>query len=353
MKKLFFYIMLTSIILIVSACIKTPEYIEDTNFSDLTQEQKEELIRLIATGYNKGGGSSFESLEATANLSSYTYDDNVLLFYKYFTGEIYNTTKSKSLSDDPHYDPIIKNYIKNITENNFKDNSSSVFLINYYDKKIPTQSAEDFLKLNPNIINSYEKREFLVERVYNKIKEYYNSSSTFRKWFDYYYPDKSLSDIDIKKYSEFLVDVAYAYTHSNIELNRLHYTGSELYPEKVILKHIPVELVLAIIMQESRFFPGSFRAELDGDNIYALSFGLTHILIDSDFLYISSTNNNIGDGDKGERNFDLISYFYLGNNRNEETYFSDWDLVTIRGSILYSVIYLDMLYQKLIKYINN
>ena len=347
MKKILMAILL--IIFIMVGCVK-PIQVEDTNFSDLTKSQKELLIRLIATGYNMGGNYSFEELKNKTN--STVYDDNVLEFYKYFINEISYTTKTKSLEDKPNYDPIIKNYIKNITENNFKNNSSDIFLIDYFDEKIPAKSTKNYNYLNPTLITEYEKRDLLVDKVYKKIKEYYNSSSTFKAWFDYFYPDKTLTEEDMKKYSEFLVDMAYTYTHSNIELNRLHNTSSELYPKRINLNHIPVELILAVIMQESRFFPGSFRAEIRDNKIYALSFGLTHVLIDADFLYISETDEKIGDGNKGERNFDLISYFYLGNIRNEETYFSDWDLVTIRGSILYSLIYMDMLYQKLIKYID-
>ncbi|GAB6189407.1 hypothetical protein JCM30566_11460 [Marinitoga arctica] len=336
------------VIIILSSCIKNNNIIEDTNFSDLTNNQKNLLIRLIATGYNKGGNYNFEELKELSNDINYKYDDDVLEFYKYFTGEINNTIKTKNIDNDPHYDPDIKNYIKNITENHFNNNSSEVFLIDYFDEKIPVNSDINFFYLNPKIIDLFEKRNFLVDRVYKKIKEYYFSSSTFKQWFDYFYKDKALNDSDIKKYSEFLVDIVYTYVNSNIELKRLHYTSSELYPNIIKLNHIPIELILSIIMKESRFFPGSFRAELDNNgNIYALSFGLTHILIDANFLEIP----NIGDENIGERNFDLISYFYLGNKRNEETYFSDWDLITIRGSILYAVIYLDMLYQKIIKYI--
>lgn len=357
MKKIILLILL--LIFIFNSCVnffpKSEDQVIDTNFSDLTNEQKELLIRILATGYNEGGNYTFDKLKELANTPGYNYDDNVLEFYKYFIGEIDDPDKAtKSLSDDPHYHPTIKNYIKNITEQNFKNNSSSVFLIDYYDENIPVNSNKEYSNLNPSIIKEYDKRDFLINRVYNKIKDYYNSSSTFKKWYDYYYSGIVLTDDDIRKYSEYLVDVAYSYTNSNIELNRLKDTSSELYPQKVILKHIPVELILAIIMQESRFFPGSFRAEITNDNeIYALSFGLTHVLIDADFLYISTQYDYIGDGKKGERDFDLISYFYLGNNRNEETYFSDWDLVTIRGSILYSLIYLDMLYQKFIDDILN
>lgn len=345
-------IIIISLIFVFASCTKIISKVEDTNFSDLTQNQKELLIRLIATGYNKGGNYTFDKLKELADTPGYDYDDNVLEFYKYFVGEIANTTKTKSLSEDVHYNPKIKEYIKNITENNFKNNSSDVFLIDYYDAEIPTNSTKSYSNLNPTKITSYEKRDALVDRLYRKLKEYYdNSNTTFKLWFDYYYPDKSLSDLDIKKYSEYIVDIAYTYTHSNIELSRLHFTSSELYPMNIKLNDIPVELVLAIIMQESRFFPGSFRAEIDNnEKIYALSFGLTHVLIDADFLWIANSDDSIGDGNIGERNFDLISYFYLGNKRNEETYFSDWDLVTIRGSILYSLINLDMLYQKLIKY---
>ncbi|KLO21766.1 hypothetical protein [Marinitoga sp. 1155] len=342
------------LVFILSSCIKQPIKVEDTNFNDLTNSQKELLIRLIATGYNRGGGYSFENLKKLANENGDDYDDNVLYNYKYFIGKI-NTppTKVISVKSLVSDDDRIKEYVNNII-NRFSDNSNKNFFIDAFDSKIPTnpiKNDRDFEFLNPNTIKSYEKRDFLVNKVYNLIKRDYSNNYLFKYWYDKFFKDITFNDDNILFYSKFLVDIAYAYTNSDIELKRLQYTGSELYPEVIKLNHIPVELILAIMYQESKFFPGSFRAEISNGNIYALSFGLTHVLIDADFLYISNTDETIGDGDKGERSFDLISYFYLGNNRNEETYFSDWDLITIRGSILYSAIYLDMLYQKLIKYI--
>ncbi|NUV00325.1 hypothetical protein XO12_09570 [Marinitoga sp. 1154] len=338
------------LVFILSSCIKQPIKVEDTNFNDLTNSQKELLIRLIATGYNKGGNLTFEELKERSN---YDYANNILNNYKYFIGEITTLpTKVISVKSLVSDDDRIKEYVNNIM-NRFSDNSNKNFFIDAFDSKIPTNPQKEdktFDYLNPKININYDKRDVLVKKVYDLIKRDYTKEYFFYDWY-YKFFSTDFSDEEILEYSKFLVDIAYAYTNSDIELKRLQYTGSELYPEVIKLNHIPVELILAIMYQESKFFPGSFRAEISNGNIYALSFGLTHVLIDADFLYISNTDETIGDGDKGERSFDLISYFYLGNNRNEETYFSDWDLITIRGSILYSAIYLDMLYQKLIKYI--
>jgi len=110
-------------------------------------------------------------------------------------------------------------------------------------------------------------------------------------------------------------------------------------------------MVLAFFVQESRLLPGSFRAEISSNkNIYAVSFGLAHTLIDADFLEIATAHDDIGNNDAGGRNFDIISSRYLGNTAKEKTYFSDYDLLTVRGSLLYSSIFMQLLYQKLITY---
>lgn len=107
---------------------------------------------------------------------------------------------------------------------------------------------------------------------------------------------------------------------------------------------------MLFFVQESRLLPGSFRAEISSKNIYAVSFGLAHTLIDADFLEIAAAYDDIGNNDAGGRNFDIISNRYLGNIAKQKTYFSDYDLLTVRGSLLYSSIFMQLLYQKLITY---
>ncbi|WGS64640.1 hypothetical protein [Marinitoga aeolica] len=365
MKKILLFII--SLIFVFSSCIKIIPKAEDTNFSDLTQDQKELLIRLIATGYNKGGNYKFDELK---NLASTTdYDDRILNNYKYFIGITdVMPTKTIELKTIPNDDERIKEYIKSII-NKFKDNgeynnnSDDNFFIDAFNEYIPVnplRKDRDFSYLNPKIKNNFMNEDELINRVYNLIYRDYNNNYIFKKWYDKYFGEDFLSSIKI--YAKFLVDMAYTYTHSNAELNRINYTNSELYPEKISLNHIPVELLLSIMYQESKFFPASFKAEIKTDDenieyIDSVSFGLTHTLIDSDYLYISKNYNDIGNNKFEPYNFSMISWYYLyganpfNNPTGEETYFSDWDLITIRGSILYSTIYLDMLYQKLIKYI--
>ncbi|APT75616.1 hypothetical protein XO10_03430 [Marinitoga sp. 1135] len=342
-----YIIILLIFVLFFSSCIKKAEPIVDTNFSDLSDNQKEILIRVMAAAYNAGENRDFKDiLNNYVYSTSYTYDENIWGNYKYFTGlSNIMPTKNLTLKDIDSEDKRIEIYVGNIM-NNYINNSNSVKLIDAFDEKIPVnpqKTDRDFSNLNPELLSSYEKRDFLVERVYNLISRDYNDKYLFRTWYDKYFSEE-LTNEEIRKYAEYIVDVAYTYTHSNIILeNKTSYD-----PPKVYLNHIPVELALAIIYQESKFFPGTFRAEIRDNKIYAISFGLSHILIDADFLYIASSNDDIGDGIIKQYKFNQISSYYLGNNLNEETYFSDWDLITIRGSILYELIFLDSLYQKFI-----
>lgn len=318
----------------------------------------DDLIRYMATAYNKGIEMNLNELKELANSTSYRYDDEVLEYYKYFAGEIpLENLEIESLfltrATDTH-DSRIKDYILSIVQN-FSNHSASITIIDQYDEKVPVapkKSLEQtkYIEYNPTLLDSYEKRNGLIDRVYRLIKRDYDSLGLFRKWFEEFYPGETMSDNDIRTFSEFLVDVAYTYTNSGVSFARLYTTSSDSYPENIQLDHIPVELLLAIAYQESRFFPGSYRAEISNGNIYALSFGLTHILIDSDRIDISSTNGDIGDGINERYTFEQISYYYLGNSLGDETYFSDKDLLMIRGAFLYSAIYLDMIYQKLYQY---
>jgi len=328
------------------------------NINLLQNSPDDDLIRYMATAYNKGIEMNLDELKELADSVSYNYDDEVLKYYKYFTGEIplenLEVEGVFSTRATDTYDSRIRNYILSVVQN-FSNNSASITIVDQYDEKIPVAPTKDleqakYAEYNPTLLTSYEKRNLLIDKVYNLIKKDYDSFALFRKWFEEFYQGETLSDEDIRIFSEFLVDVAYTYTNSGISLTRLHDTTSDSYPKIVQLNHIPVELLLAIAYQESRFFPGSYRAEILNENIYALSFGLTHILIDSDCIDISLTNNDIGDGINDRYTFEQISYYYLGNSLNDETYFSDKDLLMIRGAFLYSVIYLDMIYQKLYQY---
>ena len=361
MKKIM-YLIFIFILLGMSSCVKIDIIIpEDTNFSDLTLTQRNNFIRYIYTAYNKGAGYTFEQLKGYADDTNYTNDDNVLAFYRYLVGELtLNDIKTRVPFDgtDKHYDERIISYIKSIIsrfQTDANNTKSSNWFIDSFNEKVPSMPSKynsTFDYLNPKIITTYDKRMDLINRVYDLLKYYYTSDSVylFGRWFKEYFPTETLSDTELKEYATYLVDCAYAYTNTNLTLNRKQSTSSTLYKEKVVIKDVPIELLLATSIQESRLFPGSFRAEVINDNIYAVSFGLTHTLIDADFLYIAK-DSDIGNDSKGERNFDLLSYFYYGNERNEETYFSDWDLMTVRGSFLYASTFLELIYQKYISFI--
>ncbi|BBE30537.1 hypothetical protein OSSY52_06780 [Tepiditoga spiralis] len=362
MKKMI-YLILIFVMLGLSSCIKIDIKLpDDTNFSDLTVNQRDNFIRYIYTAYNKGAGYDFDKLKSYADDANYKYDDNVLAFYKYLVGEYtLNDIKTRVPFDgtDKHYDERIITYIKSIItrfQTDVNNTTSTNWFIGTFNEKVPSMPSKynsSFNYLNPELTTAYDKRTELINRVYDLLKYYYGSDSVylFGEWFKEYFPTKSLSDTELKEYATYLVDCANAYTNTNLTLNRKQSTTSTFYKEKVIIKDVPVELLLATSIQESRLFPGSFRAEVINDNIYAVSFGLTHTLIDADFLYLSDSNQDIGDDSKGERNFDLLSYWYFGNNRNEETYFSDWDLMTVRGSFLYASTFLELIYQKYISFI--
>ncbi|MFN3283913.1 MAG: hypothetical protein ACK40Q_06725, partial [Pseudothermotoga sp.] len=134
-------------------------------------------------------------------------------------------------------------------------------------------------------------------------------------------------------------------SYSFVSLTRLRSTSSTFYRESVDLSKIPVELMLAIAYKESRFFPGSFRAEAYQDRVEAISMGLCHILIDADTLGLDYPD--IGNGRVDMRTFELISYYYLGNDYGEKNVFDEFDLLQLEGNTLVSMIYLSLIYERL------
>lgn len=357
MKKTFFMLLIISTALFFSSCdmlinvIKKPE---EENFKGLTKTQEEKLVRYAYTAYNKGYNYTFEQIKGFADNPSYIADDNVLAFYKYLNGEVTLDsikTRSEDRAEDK-YDSRVADYIKEIYSklSGSLSNQNSDGIFNKFDDEVPVKANEyrtdhknDF---NPPLI-PFSNRTFLVTRV-KDLLDYYKTSSTFFKTHFAKVFTESVDTFDTQKYSEMLVDLSYAYIGSNLSFTSS--IDNSFFRSSVIIKDIPVEMVLAFFVQESRLLPGSFRAEISSKNIYAVSFGLAHTLIDADFLEIAAAYDDIGNNDAGGRNFDIISSRYLGNTAKQKTYFSDYDLLTVRGSLLYSSIFMQLLYQKLITY---
>lgn len=322
----------------------------------VTETISDNIVRYMATTYNCGMALGFDEIKNIADSQNYTYDDDVLTYYLYFSGRAdLQEVKKHSLNSEKSWDLRITDYIKNVVDR-FEDNSSLLTIVDQYDPEVPVNSQsqppqELLLKWNPDVdLSSNSDVDFLTDRVFKLILNDYYSHGIFRQWFDSFYPNTLLEEKDIKVYSEFLVRIALSYACSHESFERLHSTSSSLFPKVIYPDHIPAELLLAIAYKESRFFPGSYRTEISDGNIYAVSMGLMHILVDADFLDISETNDDIGDGKADLRTFALISYYYLNNSLKEETYFSDADLLTVRGSFLYCSIFLDMVYQRLSSY---
>lgn len=358
MKRNLFFILLLSIIFIFSSCVMLndifnfeEDYVEDSiDFYELPLEDQYEIVEIVATAYNAGGNKDYSDIIRIISDNyddeyfdswqiPYKYDDNVLDYFKYFTGKTDTPKSLRNFYDIPNRIPELTNYIKNITENE-EDNSESNFLIDLYDFDIPEHNYKT------NNLETYSNEDFLVERIKSFIMNY---SYEFDTWFEEYYPTKTIDDSLIEEYARYLVRLAKTYTRSEISLDRLISTTSVLYPSNITLKNIPVELIISIMAQESHFFPGSYRGEVDSnDRIQTISFGLTHFLLDADFIDLSDTNSKIGDGTIESYNFNQVSKFYLGNNDLEDNIFKHEHLLSTKGNVLYSNIFLEMIWSKFI-----
>lgn len=288
-------------------------------------------IRYIATAYNKGFSRSSEGIKIYSMKESYLYDDFILNYYKYFLGkmELRDVLKSKTIISNKPFVPT-KEYLKRSME--FKTYLNNIIIKNknIIYEKLPILNKKS-KKLNPTIITKYKKREALKERVYKLLKAY------------------KISIDDLNKYSEALVDYSYTYLNSNMTFYKKYSISSDFFKEKVVVKDIPVELLLSFMVAESRLRPYSYRIEMKNDKVYAFSIGFSHILVDADFAYISNINNNFGNDKFDMYNFNLLSSLYFGNEKNKENYMSDIDLISLRGSILYSSVLLQLIYEKIVR----
>jgi hypothetical protein len=346
--------------------------------------ERDNFIRYMAVMYNKGYNLSFETAKSISEGSGYTYDDFVLAYYKYFIGELNlvqvkdlktyvnvgtvtsastpttapKPTETKPVEKQPevlNYRDDVKEYVSRIFESfiDARSNCKSSGMLDYFDELVPVDNTyyrELYkLKYNPVLKDDYPERTDLVFRM-NKLMDYYFelSASSFKSWFAYIFPGKKFSEQDINAYSKYLVDVAYAYSNSFLTFYSPVVPMESFFKQKVIIYDIPAELILAFLVAESRLVPFSFRVEQKGNYAYAVSMGLSHILIDADLLEIDYPE--FGNKKVDRYTFDFISSYYLGNSFGKEDIFSDMDLLTVRGSTLYCSIMLELIYQRLYDY---
>ncbi|GAB4307524.1 hypothetical protein [Pseudothermotoga elfii] len=280
-----------------------------------------DLIRYIAVAYNRGHNLSLE--EISNLISEISYDDDVLINYMYFVGKINLEELLQQRKEPSIYDERIVSYLKSTLSEN---GSSELLIIDHFDENIPVEDPEDFLNPEARVNDS------LSERVYELIKYDYFSKAMFYQWYKKFY-DEELSESQIRKFAEFLVKIAEGY--SSLTVKKISQVDSEFFLQEVDLGFVPTELVLAIAYEESRFFPASFRSEIS-DDIYAISLGLTHILLDADSLDISSQYSDIGDGNKQYWTFELLALHYFEG-------FSGEDLLQIRSAFLFARTYLSLI----------
>jgi hypothetical protein len=113
-------------------------------------------------------------------------------------------------------------------------------------------------------------------------------------------------------------------------------------------------MILSIFMRETKLWPFAFRLEkkLDyyGETRYAkISLGLGQVLVDADRLNLGENayelgigayeSNYLGNKIKYSRyDFQMIKDIYF-----QDENFIDRDLLTLRGAILYTAVYLEVL----------
>jgi len=389
MKKSLFFTLLLSIIFIFSSCVLLNDSNTNTGTNIDWTEDEYQNVKLIYTAYNEGASLSISELEELA--LTHAGANNVMSLYSFFKGEItLEQHFTKAMGDILKPTDIrIRNYIGNVIENSSygSDDESDYqnnWLINYFDNEIPVDNtdAPPSINFNPDLVSKYNTKVIeLKPRIYEILDHYMKDGNNFDRWYDFYansqmvdstvYPaifdsTETLSTTIKDEYAEYLARIAVTYTDSNISFTQnISNSNPWVYGQNINFNDIPPELLLAVFFQESNFVPFSYRAEVTEiiineepfEYIFGLSFGLAHILIDSDKIYISSEHIDIGDyglvdektSDIGDRDFSLISYIYFGNTNkyDAENVFRSWDLLTVRGSTMYALTYLSLIYNKI------
>ncbi|MGM0640812.1 MAG: hypothetical protein ACQESN_05270 [Thermotogota bacterium] len=373
MKKSLFFILLLSIIFIFSSCLPLEDLFgDDTTDVDFTEDEYQN-VKLIYTAYNEGAAYSLEELEERALTNAGA--NNVMSLYSFFKGEItleQHLTKAMGDRLSPT-DIRIRNYIGNvINHSNYGTDDETDYqnnwLINYFDNKIPVDNNDTppSINFNPVLVSKNHLKVLeLQPKIYEILDHYMKDGNNFDRWYDFYatsqnidsttYPaildsTETITETIKNQYSEYLARIAVTYTESNISFTQNSFNSNPwVYGQNIDFDDIPPELLLAVLFQESNFVPFSYRAEVSGSNIYGLSFGLAHILIDADKINISSSHTDIGDGNFGDRDFSIISHIYFGNDDKyeAENVFRSWDLLTVRGSTMYALTYLSLIYNKI------
>ncbi|HOJ88658.1 MAG TPA: hypothetical protein PLD34_06690 [Pseudothermotoga sp.] len=315
MKRLLYFVMVL--------CAVIPGCIANQPVNLLSELQ----IRYITIMYNYGPFRSIEEIQRLAEQSD--YDDDVLQYYEYFSGQI--ALEQTKQIEKQAYNQRIKDYIK---QNLPTNNSDNCLFIDNFDDPLPVQ-----VSLNEKVS---EKQNLLSDRIYRLLKRDWQNMGLFRVWHEDFYGN-GISDEDLRKYATLLAQVSSSYCSTVIK--RVQYTSSEFYRQYVDLSQIPAELLLAIAYKESRLFPASFRAEVYQDKIQAISLGLCHILVDADTLELDYPD--IGNQTVDMRTFELVSYYYLGNDYAEKNLFDEMDLIQLRGNTLLSLIQLSLIFERL------
>ncbi|AEH51571.1 hypothetical protein [Pseudothermotoga thermarum] len=304
----YWFIFILPTILLLTTCVQL----------QYTPALDEHLVRCIAIAYNKGHNWSVEQLVGLIDETN--YDDDVWNSYLYFLGKI-DLPTFVALREPTVYDTRIIDYFKSVL---FSNNSSTDF-VDYFNKPLPLDH------LNPQKVSN----EDLSKRVYELIKHDYSTIGLFRTWYEKYFEDE-LSEKAIYEYAKTLVEIAESYTFEM----QSYQSGSGFFTSRVNLNSIPTELVLAIMYKESRLFPASFRAEINGGKILSISLGLGHILVDADsFSFLAKLYDDIGNEKQDLYTFELLRNYYFPNLSAEE-------LLQIRGSVLFVRTYLALLRQK-------
>lgn len=327
------------------------------------------IIRLASNGYIDGPRS------INLNNIERSYDTEIIYYLNYFLGNEDNPLYIDLVDDKKFQEKLIDErpfYFNQITANsavyNYIYNTIKIYGDDFLYKKIPFKYENELLYkiYNPSLNYNDEwffsnKRKFLIDR----IKRFLEIENNFfwQQWETFKVFSPNITDYydfndeeQLDYYIESLIDTIYIYINSDITFKSKYNETNDFYKD-VTINTVPIELVLSIFMRETKLFPFSFRFERREDyygnvRLAIISLGLGQMLADADLLNLGENSYNLGIGsimknysgapEKFSRyDFEIITEGYFNNDP-----FIDRDLFTIRGSVLYTTLYLQLLLNK-------
>ncbi len=314
------FILIGAITLLLSSCFNS-----NANVINPDEQAYETMIKYVAVLYNMGQNTSEASVIKFLSDPSYTYPENVVAWYRYFSGldsSMPKTLKNLTATQTEKFN----NYVKEFNLTDWTTDNNLISSVSYNAKDYP--GYYDLLNKVKNIMTT-ETNIFWLS-----VKELY--------------PDFTIANAETL--AEYIVDSAIKASMSGLSFSR-SYSDSVFESNVKIKKYlVKPELLLAFAMVETSLRPFAYNVseykdeEDSSEKIKAVSLGLSQIL-----LNIGLIKNDVGlsDGEvyiaSGDYTFGMLNKNYFSSKYKAS------DLFKVQTADLFKAVFLQLLFDRIIR----